>query len=272
MTEQPKTSFREPQPLAKRPIRLLLINPRFPESFWSFRWSVDKVLRDKRTINPPLGLATLAALCPADWQVTIVITLTQLPVDPEVDIVGVCGMAVQFQRQSELLSYYRSRGYYVVAGGSFASLCPDRYPALADTVVAGEAEYIWPQFCRDFELGTPRKTYQETGAVGLTDSPTPHFELLQLDRYTTASLQFSRGCPYRCEFCDIIVMFGRRPRTKRLNRSARSLTDCDPLDVHNVFFVDDNLIGNRPKANCSGTWPTISVDMTMRFSSEPKPP
>ncbi|MEE9597465.1 MAG: radical SAM protein [Acidiferrobacterales bacterium] len=249
MTEQPKTTFREPQSLAKRPIRLLLINPRFPESFWSFRWAVDKVLPDKRTINPPLGLATLAALCRADWQVAIVDeNVDSVPLDPEVDIVGVCGMAVQFQRQCELLSYYRSRGYYVTAGGSFASLCPERYPELADTVVAGEAEYIWPQFCRDFEGGTPRRLYQETGVVDLADSPTPRFDLLRLDRYTTASMQFSRGCPYRCEFCDIIVMFGRRPRTKRPAQIGRELDRLRSLDVHNVFFVDDNLIGNRPKA------------------------
>jgi len=112
-------------------MRLLLINPRFPESFWSFKWAVDTVLPGKRAINPPLGLATLAALCPAGWDVTIVDeNITSLPLDPEADIVGICGMGVQFPRQRELLAYYRGRGHHVVAGGSFASLCAERYDGL----------------------------------------------------------------------------------------------------------------------------------------------
>ncbi len=231
------------------PVRLLLINPRFPESFWSFRWALDRVLCGKRTLNPPLGLATVAALCPPHWQVEIVDeNVERVPLNPEADIIGICGMAVQYPRQRQLLEYYRTRGYYVVTGGSYASLCPERYHDLADTVVAGEAEYIWPQFCRDFERRAPRAFYQETGVVDLADSPVPRFELLRLDLYTAVSMQFSRGCPYRCEFCDIIVMFGRRPRTKSPAQIEEELERLRALDVRNVFFVDDNLIGHRPKA------------------------
>src|SRR5690242_2228959 len=131
-------------------MRLLLINPKYPESFWSFRWAVDEILPRKRAINPPLGLATLAALTPSHWQVSIVDeNVESIPLTPQADIVGVCGMGVQFERQQELIAYYRSRGHYVVAGGSFASLCPERYAQLANAVVAGEAEYIWKQFCED---------------------------------------------------------------------------------------------------------------------------
>lgn len=228
-----------------RPVRLLLINPKFPESFWSFRWAVETILPNKRALNPPLGLATLAALCPPGWQVEIIDeNIEPVPLHSQADIVGICGMAVQFGRQQELLAYYRQQGHYVVAGGSFASLCPERFADLADTVVAGEAEYIWREFCRDFERGAPRPSYQETGVVNLEDSPTPRFDLLKLDRYATASMQFSRGCPYRCEFCDIIVMFGRRPRTKGLDQIGRELDRLRARDIHNVFFVDDNLIGN----------------------------
>ncbi len=237
------------QRLMTAPIRLLLINPRFPESFWSFRWAVDRVLCGKRTLNPPLGLATVAALCPAHWQVEIVDeNIERVPVNPAADVIGICGMAVQFPRQRQLLEYYRTRGYYVVAGGSYASLCPERYEGLADTVVAGEAEYIWPRFCRDFERRAPSAFYQETGVVNLEDSPVPRFDLLKLERYATVNMQFSRGCPYRCEFCDIIVMFGRRPRTKSPAQIERELDRLRALGVHNVFFVDDNLIGHRPKA------------------------
>jgi radical SAM superfamily enzyme YgiQ (UPF0313 family) len=230
-------------------MKLLLINPKYPESFWSFKWAVDEVLPGKRAINPPLGLATLAALCPPHWQVTIVDeNVESVPLDPDADLVGVCGMGVQFARQKELLGFYRRAGYHVVAGGSFASLCPERYADVADTVVAGEAEYIWPKFCADFETGAAQPLYRETGSVRLEDSPVPRFDLLRLDSYTTATLQFSRGCPYMCEFCDIIVMFGRKPRHKGVEQVGRELDALRAVHVHNVFFVDDNMIGHRAVA------------------------
>jgi len=230
-------------------MRLLLINPRFTESFWSFRFAMAEIVPGKRTLNPPLGLATLAALCPPHWQVTIVDeNVEPVPLEPDADIVGVCGMGVQFPRQSELLAYYRGRGHYAVAGGSYASLCPDKYAQLADTTVAGEAEYIWPAFCRDFEAGVPKPVYRETGTVALADSPTPRFDLLKLHLYNTASLQFSRGCPYLCDFCDIIVMFGRRPRVKSVEQIGRELDALRTQGARQVFFVDDNLIGNRAQA------------------------
>ena len=227
-------------------MKLLLINPRFPESFWSFRWALDNVLPGKRAVNPPLGLATVAALSPNDWEIQIVDeNIESIPLHPEADIIGVCGMGVQFARQTELLTYYRGLGYYVVAGGSYASLVPERYVALADTVVAGEAEYIWKEFCRDFETGAQRALYEEKGTVSLADSPTPRFDLLKIDRYTNVSLQFSRGCPFCCEFCDIIVMFGRKPRTKSCEQIGRELDALRAVGAHSVFFVDDNFIGDK---------------------------
>src|SRR3990172_9537612 len=109
-------------------MQLLLINPRYPESFWSFGCAVREILPGKKTVNPPLGLATLAALCPPSWEVTIVDeNVESIPLAPEADVVGVCGMGVQFPRQRELLAYYRRLGHHVVAGGSFASLCPERF-------------------------------------------------------------------------------------------------------------------------------------------------
>lgn len=230
-------------------MRLLLINPRFPESFWSFQWAIQEILPGKRAVNPPLGLATLAALCPPDWEVHIVDeNVEAVPLAPVADLVGICGMGVQLPRQRELLVYYRRCGYYVVAGGSYASLCPEEYALLADTVIAGEAEYIWKQFCQDFERGMPQPCYRESGTVALADSPVPRFDLLKLDRYSYATLQYSRGCPFRCEFCDIIVMFGRRPRVKRLEQVGRELDALRQAGIRSVFFVDDNLIGHRAQA------------------------
>ncbi len=229
-------------------MHLLLINPRFDDSFWNFKWAVDKMLSGKRATNPPLGLATLAALSPSHWTVEIVDeNIESLPLAPRADLIGVCGMGVQAPRQKDLLCFYRSRGYHVVAGGSYASLCPEFYDDIADTVICGEAEYIWKQFCDDFEHGTPRHRYEEAGTVAMADSPTPRFDLLKLEKYNAATLQFSRGCPYRCEFCDIIVMFGRKPRWKDPGQIGLELDQLRKRNIRNAFFVDDNFIGN-PKA------------------------
>lgn len=226
-------------------MRLLLINPKYPESFWSFHWAVSEILPGKRTVNPPLGLATLAALCPAHWEVQIVDeNVEPLPLEPGADLIGICGMGVQFPRQRELLEYYRSRGHFVVAGGSYASLCPEQYEHLADAVICGEAELIWPRFCAAFEAGSAQALYRESGTIDLHTSPTPRFDLLKLSHYTTATMQFSRGCPYMCEFCDIIVMFGRKPRLKSLEQIGRELDSLRAHGVRKIFFVDDNLIGN----------------------------
>jgi len=232
-----------------QPVRLLLINPRPPDSFWSFRWAMDRIMVHERTPNPPLGLATLAGLCPDHWQVTIVDEVIEAtPLRPHADIVGVCGMGVQHPRQRELLEYYRRQGYFTVAGGSFASLCPESLEGLADCVVAGEAEYIWPQFCADYEAQRHQPLYVERGEVDMSDVPVPRFDLLDLSRYGTASLQFSRGCPYQCEFCDIIVMFGRKPRTKTPAQIGRELDALRAQGARSAFFVDDNLIGNKKVA------------------------
>ncbi|MDE2183894.1 MAG: B12-binding domain-containing radical SAM protein [Alphaproteobacteria bacterium] len=226
-------------------MRLLLINPKVPESFWSFKWAVA-ILPGKRAVNPPLGLATVAALCPPDWQVEIVDeNIEAVPPHPHADLIGIGGMGVQAPRQRELLAYFRERGYRTVIGGAAASLMPEKYEGLADTVVAGEAEYVWPRFCRDAEAGAAEPLYRETGEVDLKDSPVPRFDLLKLGAYANATLQYSRGCPYTCEFCDIIVMFGRKPRLKAPAQIGRELDVLRGLGVRSVFFVDDNFIGNK---------------------------
>lgn len=230
-------------------MRLLLINPKLPDSFWSLKWAIYAILPGKRAVNPPLGLATLAALCPKDWQVEIVDENVQpVPLSPTADVIGIGGMGVQVPRQRELLAYYQQRGHHVVVGGAAASLCPETYDGLADTIVVGEAEYIWPEFCRDYAAGKPKALYQETGTVDLADSPVPRFDLLKLPFYSNATIQYSRGCPFTCEFCDIIVMFGRKPRTKSSDQVGRELDELRRLGMRRVFFVDDNMIGNKKKA------------------------
>jgi radical SAM superfamily enzyme YgiQ (UPF0313 family) len=229
-------------------MRLLLIQPKLPESFWSFSWAFREIARDKRAPISPLGLATVAALTPPAWNVTILDeNVEQIDWDAPADVVGVCGMAVQYPRQREIAERFRACGCHVVAGGSYASLCPEEYADVADTVVAGEAEYVWPRFCADFEKGCPAPLYRETGTVDMTDSPVPRHDLLKLHLYQSVAVQFSRGCPFRCEFCDIIVTFGRKPRAKSLAQVGRELDLLRSHGVRNVFFIDDNLIGHLPR-------------------------
>ncbi len=229
-------------------MKLLLIQPKLPESFWSFSWAFRQIARDKRSPISPLGLATLAALTPSSWEIHIVDENVE-PIDwnEQADVVGVSGMAVQFPRQREIAARFRERGSHVVVGGPYASLCPEEYTGVADTIVAGEAEYTWPRFCADFEKGQPDSLYREAGTVDLVDTPTPRHDLLKLHLYQSVAIQFSRGCPFRCEFCDIIVVFGRKPRAKSLAQIERELDLLRRHGVRNVFFIDDNLIGHLPR-------------------------
>lgn len=229
-------------------MKLLLINPKHPEGSWTYLWAFKNIVRDKKALNPPLGLATVAALTPSDWDITIIDeNVEPIDWDFKADIVGVCGVTPQFSRQKEIMAYFRRKGSYVVAGGSYASLCPEEYTELADTVISGEAEYMWPQFCADFKKGTPKQLYQETGEVNLKDSPPPRLDLIKSHLYMVGTLQFSRGCPFRCEFCDVIVMFGRKPRTKTLEQVERELDMLRNRGIKRILFVDDNLIGHLPQ-------------------------
>ncbi|MDY6820899.1 MAG: radical SAM protein [Deferribacterota bacterium] len=230
-------------------MKILLINPKFPDSFWSFKYAVDNILPRVKAVNPPLGLATVAALMPKDWEVEIIDeNIESVPVDTDADIIGITGMLVQYERQKTLINYYKNKGYFVIVGGCAASLCPEFFENLADVVISGEAEYIWKEFCEDFEDNRWKKLYKSTSNVDLDDVPVPRFDLLKMDRYRTATMQFSRGCPFNCDFCDIIVMFGRKPRTKNLNQVKEELEALREQGVTNVFFVDDNFIGNKAKA------------------------
>jgi radical SAM superfamily enzyme YgiQ (UPF0313 family) len=226
-------------------MRLLLVYPVLPDGFWTFSWVFRHVITARRAVNPPLGLATIAALTPPDWEVRLIDENVE-PIDFEADadIVAVGGMSVQHQRQIEILREFKRRGRHVVAGGSFATLCPERYQDCADTVLAGEAERVWPRFCEDFAAGRAQRLYVEEGEVPLSLSPTPRHDLLKWNRYLAGSIQFSRGCPYRCEFCDIIIMYGRKPRLKSLAQVEAELDGLRSHGVRNIVFVDDNLIGH----------------------------
>ena len=227
--------------------KLLLIQPRTDESFWSFPWMTEPGVKHKQCISPPLGVATVAALTPADWDITIVDeNWQQVPWETDADIVAVGGTNLHYHRQIRWLQHFRSQGKHVVAGGPYVSLVPEHYSKLADTLIVGEVERTWPMFCADWPHA--ENIYREAGEVDLGLSPAPRYDLLDMSRYIYGSIQFSRGCPYRCEFCDVIVIYGRRPRVKGLDQIEAELDALVASGVRGVFFVDDNLIGNRPAA------------------------
>ena len=228
-------------------MRICLIAPRNPESFWTF----DRILPtlNKRCVFPNLSLPTVAGLTPREHDVVLVDeNVEPVDLDVEADIIGLTGYVIHKQRILELAAEFRRRGRFVVIGGPLASLCPDDVRPYVDVVFVDEAEYTWPQFLKDYELGTWQPEYRQDEKPSMHDSPLPRFDLLKIDRYRSMTIQFTRGCPFTCEFCDIIVMYGRRPRAKTVDQVMTEIRELHRLGVRNVFVVDDNFIGNKKEA------------------------
>ncbi len=225
-------------------MRIHLVTPKNPPSFWTY----DEILPTlgKRAIFPNLSMPTLAGLTPPQHEVTLCDeNVEEIDFDVEADVVGVTGYIVHRERMFELLDAFRARGRRVVVGGPFASLCPEQLRERADVVFIDEAEETWPAFLADLERGTPKPEYRAAEKPDLTHAPPPRFDLLKIDRYHAITIQFARGCPFQCEFCDITVIYGRRPRAKTPAQVLREIDACHRLGAKQVFLVDDNFIGDR---------------------------
>jgi radical SAM superfamily enzyme YgiQ (UPF0313 family) len=227
-------------------MRVLLVNPEFPDSYWSGRYALHFARR--RCLLPPLGLLTVAALLPRDWECRLV----DLNVEPlqdddllRADVVMVTGMLVQRESAHAVLSRCRRMGRRTVVGGPAVTSLPHEFGE-ADHVVLGEGEEVVPVLAADLAAGRARPVYREEAKPDLTTVPVPRYDLLRPRAYHQMSLQYSRGCPFTCEFCDIIVMYGRRPRTKT---AAQVIAELEAIRTTgfagDVFFVDDNFIGNK---------------------------
>ncbi|MEI6240489.1 MAG: B12-binding domain-containing radical SAM protein [Planctomycetia bacterium] len=226
--------------------RIILINPKFDASYWGFEHALPIV--GKRSNLPTACLPLLAALTPREHHVTLIDENVE-PIDfamvQRADIVGLTGMSVQRRRMKEILRELTSRGVFCVVGGPWVTVQEDYFGTLADVIFVGEAEDTWPQFLREWEAGAHQPRYEQSERTDMTRVPVPRYDLLQMRHYLFGSVQFSRGCPFQCEFCDIIVTFGRRPRLKT---SRQILAELDALRANRmeiVFVVDDNLIGNK---------------------------
>jgi radical SAM superfamily enzyme YgiQ (UPF0313 family) len=225
---------------------IVLINPRFETSYWGLEHALK--FFGKRANLPVACLPLLAALTPAEHRVTLIDENVE-PIDfdrcARADIVGVTGMIVQRQRMRAILVELKRRGCFVVVGGPWVTVQPDYFGALADVVFVGEAEESWPRFLGEWQAGRHAVRYEQAEKTDMSTVPVPRFDLLKMRHYAASSLQFSRGCPFACEFCDIIVVFGRRPRIKQPEQVIAELEALLALGADSVFIVDDNLIGNK---------------------------
>jgi radical SAM superfamily enzyme YgiQ (UPF0313 family) len=224
-------------------LRIHLVTPRNPPSFWTY----DEILPalGKRCIFPNLSMPTLAGLTPGEHEIVLSDeNVEEIDWDLDADIVGVTGYIIHKPRMLEILAELRRRGRFVVVGGPWASLCPEELRGLCDVLFVGEAEETWPQFLRDFAAGSWKSEYEAAELPDLTRAPMPRFDLLPVDRYHALTIQFARGCPFTCEFCDIIVIYGRRPRAKGVAQVMAEIAECHRLGAKQVFVVDDNFIGN----------------------------
>jgi radical SAM superfamily enzyme YgiQ (UPF0313 family) len=231
-------------------VRALLVYPRFgSSSFWNYRATCDAV--GARYSATPLGLITVAALLPPAWEVRLVDRNVEELRDDEVawaDVVMTGGMLPQQRDTLALVARAHAAGKPVVVGGPDVTASPEVYAA-AEFQVRGEAEEILSRFVADFEAGTARGTYAASEFPDVSRSPVPRFDLLKLPFYMNVGVQFSRGCPFDCEFCNVIELNGRKPRTKPVAQVLRELDALHALGYRgHVDFVDDNLIGNRARA------------------------
>jgi radical SAM superfamily enzyme YgiQ (UPF0313 family) len=232
-------------------LKTLLINPEFPNSYWSFPEQLK--FMNAKTMNPPLGLITLAALLPRDWDIRLVDLATQPRSDIDwnwPDLVMISAMLIQQNNFIELIREAKNKGKTVVVGGPYATSVPeDSLAAGCDFLVRGEGENTIPLLLESLKQGQSGGVIENPEKPDLSLSPVPRFDLLNLRNYEALGIQTSRGCPFGCEFCDIINLYGPKPRYKTPAQVVNELDAVYKLGWRDVIFIcDDNFIGSRKHA------------------------
>ena len=229
-------------------LKVLLVYPRYPDTFWSFRHALRVVA--KKAAYPPLGLLTVAAMLPEDWEKKLVdMNVTSLTDEALkwADYVFISAMAVQRLSVKEVIARCRNIGATIVAGGPLFTSESDLFEEV-DHLVLDEGEMTLPVFLQDLEKGCARHRYRSKQRPEIGQTPVPLWSLVDMTKYSCTCIQYSRGCPYNCEFCDIVVLNGHRPRTKS---KEQMLAELDALYNRGwrdgIFIVDDNFIGNKRK-------------------------
>ncbi|HSB31864.1 MAG TPA: DUF4070 domain-containing protein [Candidatus Sulfobium mesophilum] len=229
-------------------MRALLIYPEFPDTFWSFRYALKFI--NRKASSPPLGLLTIAAMLPETWEKRLVdMNVESLHNDHLrwADLVFISAMSVQKESVKGVIARCRSAGVRIVAGGP---LFTTEYEAFeeVDHLVLNEAEITLPRFLEDFNSGAGGHLYATDEWADIRKTPVPMWRLINIKRYASINIQYSRGCPFNCEFCDITLLCGRAPRTKDKEQVMKELDSVYEYGFRGqVFFVDDNFIGNKKK-------------------------
>ncbi len=229
-------------------MKILLVYPKYPDTFWSFGHALKFI--SKKACYPPLGLLTVAAMLPEDWDKKLVDMNVQPLSDKDLkwaDCVFVSAMTIQSESAGKVLERCRELGIRTVAGGPLFTSSPADFDQV-DHLVLNEAEITLPQFLHDLQHGCARRIYTSDRWGDMQQTPIPLWELIDIKKYAAMNIQYSRGCPFDCEFCDITALFGRKPRTKT---GGQLLAELESLYERGwrggVFFVDDNFIGDRIK-------------------------
>lgn len=232
-------------------MKALLLWPIMPNSFWSYQETLD--MAGLRSTNPPLGLITVAAMLPADWEIRLADRNVRLETDDDwawCDMVIISAMIVQKTDFQELIQKGVALGKKVAVGGPFPTSVPE-FPsdAGAHYLILDEGELTIPMFLSALARGEERGIFRDPEKPDVTQTPIPRFDLLDLDAYYAITVQFSRGCPFQCEFCDIINLYGRKPRTKNPEQMLAEFEVLYQMGWQRyVFVVDDNFIGNKRNA------------------------
>jgi radical SAM superfamily enzyme YgiQ (UPF0313 family) len=232
-------------------MKALLIWPLLPSSFWSYQETLD--LAGLRSTTPPLGLITVAAMLPADWELRLIDRNVQLETEADwewCDLVIISAMLVQRQDLRSLIQKAVAQGKKVAVGGPFVTSVPDFALDLgAHYLILDEGECTIPMFLEALNRGEESGIFRATEKPDVTQTPIPRFDLLNLDAYMMITVQFSRGCPFQCEFCDIINLYGRKPRTKTPEQMLAEFEVLYQMGWRRmIFVVDDNFIGNKRNA------------------------
>ena len=230
-------------------MNILLVYPRFPKTFWSYEKILELV--NRKVLLPPLGLITVAAILPQEWTYKLVDTNIRPVEEAEwrwADLVIISAMIVQKDDMMRQIALSHQHGKPVAVGGPYPSSTPEELEgAGVEYLILDEGEITLPLFVEDLRRGAERGRYSANGEKpDVTNTPIPRYDLLERSAYDSMSVQFSRGCPFQCEFCDIIVLYGRKPRTKSPAQLIAELERLYQLGWRGgVFMVDDNFIGNK---------------------------